>query len=97
MLMVFLVALSAAFETTKIFNQQPGMKYRPLRRTGIYLSEISFSGHARWLQRQPGRHTVLSVLAARAVKDATAAGLSSGMYTVVMPALNQPNLEAMDA
>jgi hypothetical protein len=30
------------------------------------------------------------------VKDATAAGIRSGFYNVVMPVLNQPNLEAMD-
>jgi hypothetical protein len=29
------------------------------------------------------------------VKDATAAGIRSGFYNVVMPVLNQPNLEAM--
>jgi len=29
------------------------------------------------------------------VKDTTAAGISSGFYNVVMPVLNQPNLEAM--
>src|SRR5271157_438571 len=30
------------------------------------------------------------------VKDTTAAGIRSGFYNVVMPVLNQPNLEALD-
>lgn len=30
------------------------------------------------------------------VKEATGAGIRSGMYTLAMPALSQPNLEAMD-
>jgi len=30
------------------------------------------------------------------VKDATAAGIRTGFYNVVMPVLNQPNLEALD-
>jgi predicted aldo/keto reductase-like oxidoreductase len=31
------------------------------------------------------------------VKEATAAGIASGLYTIVMPALNQPSFEAMEA
>lgn len=38
-------------DSPKILNYQPGMRYRPLGRTGLMLSEISIGGH--WRNRGP--------------------------------------------
>ena len=45
--------------------------------------------------KKQGKVRYLGMTSHSSVKEATAAGIESGMYTIVMPALNQPALEAM--
>jgi len=47
--------------------------------------------------RKAGKVRFAGLTSHSGVKEATAAGIRSGMYTLVMPALNQPGFEAMDA
>jgi len=171
-------------QSPKILNQQPGMKYRPLGKTGLHLSEISMGGlvsveavlhyaidkgvnlvhvaedylggqsivtlgkvlkarrdkvyialkddfrdldsalktlntgyvdfimfnrHSRAAATDPriaetfekykkaGKVRFAGLTSHSGVKEATAAGIASGLYTIVMPALNQPSFEAMDS
>jgi uncharacterized protein len=45
--------------------------------------------------RKQGKVRYLGLTSHGSVKEATAAGIDSGMYAIVMPALNQPSFEAM--
>jgi predicted aldo/keto reductase-like oxidoreductase len=47
--------------------------------------------------RKQGKVRFCGLTSHENVKTATRAGVESGMYSIVMPALNQPSLEAMDA
>jgi predicted aldo/keto reductase-like oxidoreductase len=178
------LAHGAPPEAPVILNQQPGMKYRPLGKTGIYLSEISLGGlvsveavlqngiekgvncvhiaqgylggrsivtlgrvlktqrekvyialkdefsdidpllktlnteyvdflmfnrHSAAAAANPsiletfekykkaGKVRFAGLTSHSDVKAAAAAGLASGVFTLLMPVLNQPNLESMDA
>jgi uncharacterized protein len=46
--------------------------------------------------KQQGKVRYAGLTSHSDVKASTAAGIKSGMYSIVMPALNQPNLESMD-